>query len=130
MRYTVDELDDTQTDGVPEADPLLVVVSGLDRRETPLRDSRGNVVGMQFGGPGRDRLELRGDSEIIDRVRPICNALRDLVDHMDALHTVHRADGSEPDSPDEEAEIRTRMRFTTLAAHALLAVELVTDELS
>ena len=128
VRYTIDPLDFPSED-LPGDDPLMVEVLGVDETVRKIRDHAGNVVGGAIGGTiGRPRLRLVADSELLARIQPLRDALRDLDDHMTAVHTVHRADGSEPETPEEEAEIRMAMRFDVLAAHALLAVELEASE--
>jgi hypothetical protein len=126
MRYTVDPLD-YPDDDVPFDDPTVVEVHGPDETITPVRDYAGRVVGGSVGGNvGRARLRLLADSEVLERIAPLCQALQELSFHMTANHTVEYADGREPSSAEEEAEIRTNLEFESLLAHALLAVEVVT----
>src|ERR1700730_16185336 len=123
VRYTIDPLqhDDPEGRMIPVVEVLGPAASGVE----PIRRPDGTQIGFQFGREvGRATLRLTGDVETEDRIAELREAVRNLMHVFDVMEV--EANGQPIQTPDEEAEARTRMTQAFLLAHAALAIELET----
>ena len=125
VRYTIDPIP-YPPEGAELDSPVVVEILEPDS-DRILRDYAGNDVGRAVGSHvGRATTRLIADKQLLERIEPLPAAIRLLDDHIDRVHTVHHADGTAPNSTEEDDDIRAGMLFPTLAAHLMIALEVYT----